>query len=180
MPDWRGKRRLDLGCGVGQLATCLKERFTSAEVHGVDIGAPMLRFAHMRSVDLNVEVHYKHRAGEDLRYPDNYFDVVASFILHHEIPAKATVEISRELHRVIRPGGLYFPIDFYTGARYKKLTPYYLYAMWKDYRWNHEVWREDYRKLDFSQTFRDAGFSVNENGPPARDYKSNFVATKRA
>ena len=176
--DGKLLRVLDLGCGVGQLATCLKERFPKAEVHGVDIAAPMLRFAHMRSVDLNVAVHYKHCAGENLKFPDNYFDVVASFILHHEIPAQATVKISRELHRVIRPGGLYFPIDFYTGAAYKKLTPHYLYSMWKDYRWNHEVWREDYRKLNFSQTFRDAGFSVDENGPPARTYKSNFVATK--
>lgn len=178
--DGKVLRVLDLGCGVGQLACCLKERFTNAEVHGVDPAAPMLRFAHMRSVDMGIEVHYKHRKGEDLKYPDNYFDVVAAFILHHEIPARATMEISRELFRVLRPGGLYFPIDFYTGAKYKKLTPHYLYSIWKDHRWNNEVWREDYRKLDFSQTFRDAGFSVNENGPPARDYDSNFVATKPA
>lgn len=178
--DGKVLRVLDLGCAVGQLTTSLKERFPDAEVHGVDIAGPMVRFAHMRAVDMDIEVHFKHRRGEDLQYPDNYFDVAASFILHHEIPGKATVEIAKELHRVLRPGGLYFPIDFYTGAKPKKLTPYYMYSMWKDHRWNHEVWREDYRKLDFTKTFKDAGFDVNENGPPARSYKSNFVATKRA
>jgi len=178
--DGQVLRVLDLGTSVGQLATAYKERFTSSEVWGVDISAPYLRFAHMRAVDLGLEVHFAHQNAEKLDFPENHFDVVGAFILHHEIPAEASVNIIRELHRVIRPGGLYFPIDFYTGYEPKRLTPQYMFSMWKDHHWNQEVWREDYRKLNFNQALRDAGFDVNENGPPARVFNSNLVATKRA
>ena len=178
--DGKVLRILDLGCGIGQLAVCLKERFPDAEVWGIDIGGPMVRFGHMRAVDLGVEVHLAQRLAEDTKFPDGYFDIVASYILHHEVSAQATIDISKEVFRILRPGGVYVPYDFYTGNRPVRTTPYYLYAMWKDHRWNHEVWREQYRSLDFSQNFRDAGFEVNENGPPGWRFDSNFLATKPA
>ncbi len=176
--DGKVLRVLDLGCGVGKLAVGLKERFPDAEVWGVDVAAPMLRFGHMRAVDLGVEVHLAQRLAEDTKFPDEHFDIVASYIVHHEVSAQATIDISKEVFRILRPGGVYVPYDFYTGAEPKRTTPYYMYTMWKDHRWNFEVWREQYRMLDFSQTFRDAGFEVNENGPPGWRYDSNFLATK--
>ena len=176
--DGRVRRVLDLGCGVAKLAVGLKERFPDAEVWGVDIAAPMLRFAHMRAVDLGVELHLAQRLAEDTKFPDGHFDIVASYILHHEVTAQATIDISKEVFRILRPGGVYVPYDFYTAAKRVKTTPYYMYSMWKDHRWNHEVWREEYRKLDFSQTFRDAGFEVNESGPAGWRFDSNFLATK--
>jgi len=176
--DGKVLRILDLGCGIGQLAVCLKERFPDAEVWGVDVGGPMVRFGHMRAVDLGVEVHLAQRLAEDTQFPDGYFDIVTSYILHHEVPAQATIDISKEVHRILRPGGVYVPYDFYTGSKKIKATPRYLYSMWKDHRWNHEVWCEQYRELDFTQTFLDAGFDVNEDGPPGWRFPSNFLATK--
>ena len=176
--DGKVLRILDLGCSVGQLTVCLKERFPDAEVWGVDVGGPMVRFGHMRAVDLGVEVHLAQRLAEDTKFPDDHFDIVVSYILHHEVPAQATIDISKEVHRVLRPGGVYVPYDFYTGSKEIKTTPYYMYRMWKDHRWNHEVWREQYRELDFTATFEEAGFEVNENGPPGWRFDSNFVAKK--
>ena len=115
--DRKINRILDMGCGIGQLTIALKERFSSAEVWGIDVAAPMLRYAHMRSVELNVDTNFSQQLAEKTKFPDNHFDVVTSYILHHEVPEDISIKIVNEAFRVLRPGGLFFPIDFLTGGR---------------------------------------------------------------
>src|SRR5207244_8188425 len=50
--DNKVRRILDLGTSIGQYATALKDRFPDAEVWGLEVGAPMVRYAHMRAADL--------------------------------------------------------------------------------------------------------------------------------
>ncbi|MEQ9446903.1 MAG: class I SAM-dependent methyltransferase, partial [Rhodospirillaceae bacterium] len=111
------KRILDIGCGLGQFAVALAERFPNAEVWGVDVGGPMLRYGHMRAVDQGVAVNFAQRLAEDTKFPEGHFDIVASYIVHHEVPADVSRAIFKEANRILRPGGIYFPIDFYTGGR---------------------------------------------------------------
>ncbi len=176
--DGKVMRVLDMGCGIGQLAVGLKERFPRAEVWGIDIGAPMIRYGHMRAVEMDMEVHFAQRLAEDTKFPDNHFDIVASYILHHEVPAEISKEIAKEVERILRPGGVFLPIDFYTGSARGRQGAYSLYSMWKDHRWNEEVWREEYRKLDFPKALRDAGLEVTEEGPPAWRSRHNLMAVK--
>ena len=61
-------RVLDQGCGIGQLAVALKERFSEAEVWGIDVGAPMIRYGHMRAVELDVAVNFSQRLVEDSQF----------------------------------------------------------------------------------------------------------------
>ena len=178
--DGKVTRILDMGCGIGQFAVALKERFPDAEVYGVEVGAPMIRYGHMRAVDQGVEVHFKQSLAEDTDFTDNHFDIVASYILHHEIPAHISRAVFAEAHRVLRPGGLYFPIDFYTGGRRGVPGPYSQYVEWKDHRWNNEVWRMEYKEMDFAGDMERVGFDVNKEGAPAWYSNRNIFGTKKA
>ncbi len=177
--DGRVRRILDLGCGIGQLTVALKERFPEAEVWGIDIAAPMLRYGHMRAVELGVDVNYAHRLAEDSKFPDQHFDIVTSYILHHEVPAEVSQRIVNETHRVLRPGGHYFPIDFYTGSK-RRTDAFSRLSEWRDHRWNNEVWRMEYAALDFPKAMRNAGFEVNEKGPGVWRSRKNLIGVKPA
>jgi ubiquinone/menaquinone biosynthesis C-methylase UbiE len=175
------QRILDMGCSVGQLSVAMKERFPEAEVWGIDIGAPMVRYAHMRAVDLGVDVNFAQRLAEDTKFPDNHFDIVISYILHHEVTNEASKQIIAEAHRVLKPGGVFYPVDFYTAARTKPKTGWEQVRWWWTHRWNHEVWYYDYVDVDFPAEMKKAGFDVNEEGPNSGRYEGgNLAGIKRA
>ncbi|MCB2107314.1 MAG: class I SAM-dependent methyltransferase [Rhodobacteraceae bacterium] len=177
--DGNVRRVLDQGCSCGQAAVAIKERFPDADVWGIDVGGPMVRFAHMRAVDLGIAVNFAQRLAEDSKFPDNHFDIVTNNIMFHEVTAEKAKEIIKESFRVLRPGGVFYPIDFYTGAPAPK-DAYGLYRQWWDHRWNNEVWRLEYANLDFFGAMREAGFEVNEKGPAAGRARYNVVGTKPA
>ena len=93
-----------------------------------------------------------------------YFDIVTSYILHHEVPAEITRKVIAEAHRVTRPGGVYFPIDVNPGG--DKATARALYRRWWDHRWNYEPWFLEYHSLNFNEEIARGGFTaVNDNRP---------------
>lgn len=162
--DGKVKRILVQGCGPGQLTVALKERFPEAEVWGVDVGGPLVRYAHMRAVELGVDVNFAQRLAEDTKFPDGYFDIVTSFIIHHELPAEKTREVFREAHRVTRKGGYFYPVDF--RSRGQKARAYAQYRTWWDHRWNTEVWSKEFRSLNMENELEKAGFKLNPDGKP--------------
>jgi len=178
--DGKVKRILDLGCATGRLTMQMKERFPDAEVWGIDVGAPMVRYAHVRSLDLGLDIHYAQRLAEDTKFPDGYFDLVVSYIMFHEVTGAAAKAIVREAYRVLRPGGVFYPVDFQTGKQRPPMTAYNAFSVWWDHRWNNEVWSLQFRDVNFAQTLADAGFAVDENIPQARRGHGKLMGTKRA
>jgi ubiquinone/menaquinone biosynthesis C-methylase UbiE len=163
-PDGKAKRYLEVGCGIGQLATGLKQRFPDAEVWAIDTSAPMLRYAHLRATQIGAGVLFSQRLGEDTKFPDNYFDVVTVNGVHHEIAPEASKAIISEVARVLRPGGIYFPMDFYT-AEAPRTDAKGVFAAWWLHRWVHEDWKPDYTQLDLRREMRRAGLQ-DLDGPP--------------
>ena len=175
----RVQRIAELGCGIGQLTVGLKEHYPDAEIWGVDVAAPMLRYGHMRAVDAGVAVNFAQRLAEETRFPDNHFDIVTAYILHHEIPADISRNVIAEAFRILRPGGVYVPIDFFTGGQLRQpKNAYSTYQTWKDHRWNNEVWRIEYEEMDYFGHMEKVGFQVNRQGPPIWAHKANVVGTK--
>ncbi|MEV0132754.1 class I SAM-dependent methyltransferase [Dactylosporangium sp. NPDC050688] len=109
------KRVLDIGCTLGRTTVSLRERFQDAEVHGIDLSAAALRYAHRRASSLGSEVHFSQQAAESMNYPDNHFDLILSYILFHEVPVEVGRQVIDEAHRVLRPGGLFVIVDFPSG-----------------------------------------------------------------
>ena len=140
----------------------------------------MLRYGHMRAVDLGVDVNFAQRLAENSKFPDAYFDVVTSYILFHEMPAEISRQHVFETYRILRPGGVFFPIDFYTGSNEVTKFADQKFRRWWDHRWNEEVWFQEYDGFDMSGAMRQAGFEVNEHGPAAWIGNYNVLGTKRA
>jgi len=172
------RRILEVGCCTGQMTMALKERFPDAEVWGIDAGGPMLRYGHMRAVDMGININLAQRLAEDTKFEDGYFDIVTSYILFHEMPGEISKQAVKEGFRVLRPGGVFFPIDFYTGSNRPSTKAYNKFRHWWDHRWNNEVWWQEYSALDLAAAMRISGFQVIEDGPAAWIGKNNLLGTK--
>lgn len=105
-PDLKPARILDMGCGVGHSTLPYADKFPDAELYGVDVGAPMIRYAHARAEALGKRVHYSQQNAERTNFPDGHFDLIVSHILVHETSHKAIRNIMREAYRLLAPGGL--------------------------------------------------------------------------
>ncbi len=177
--DGKVKRILDVGCGLGQLTCALKERFPDAEVWGIDVGGPMIRYGHLRAVERGVDVNFSQRLAEDTKFPDNHFDIVTSYIAYHEIDPAGTAASVKEAWRIVRPGGVWYPLDFkLTGAQ--RRTAYGSYRSWMDHRWNNEVWTLKFRQNGLPDMIRKQGFALNEKEPELLQGFGVLNATKPA
>jgi ubiquinone/menaquinone biosynthesis C-methylase UbiE len=105
-PDFTPQRILEMGCTIGNSLVAVAKAWPQAEVHGIDVGASLLRYAHARAARLGVPLHFKQASAEDTGYPDNHFDLVFSSAVLHETSAKAVPKIIAECHRLLRPGGV--------------------------------------------------------------------------
>lgn len=97
---------LDVGSGPGRLAVRLAETAPNARVTGVDIAPDMVARANQLAERFGLAARAKFVVGDvaDLPFPSESFDVAVSTLsMHHWAdPAKGL----REIHRVLRPGGV--------------------------------------------------------------------------
>ncbi len=156
--DGKVKRILDMGCGIGQFTCALKERFPDAEVWGLDIGGPMVRYGHTRARSLGLDVNFVQALAQSTPFPAGHFDLVTSYIAHHEMPAEVTRKVIAEAQRITRPGGVYYPVDFHSGGA--MATPLAMYSRWYDHRWNNEVWSQEYHSINFNDEIAARGFKL--------------------
>jgi ubiquinone/menaquinone biosynthesis C-methylase UbiE len=93
---------LDVGCGSGDFIKLLDTTFEGkARLTGIDPGEQWLKEARIRFPQEQVE--FIRMSGEQLRFEDNTFDVVAlSNALHHLENIRQTLN---EMKRVVKPGG---------------------------------------------------------------------------
>ena len=100
LPDFKGKRVLDLGCGYGWHCIYAMEHGASSVV-GVDISHKMLEVAKEKTHFPQVE--YKCCAIEDVEFPEESFDVILSSLAFHYV---ADYEILvKKIYRILKSGG---------------------------------------------------------------------------
>lgn len=178
--DGKADRILDIGTGVAQLPMALKERFPDSEIWGIDVGAPMLRYGHMRAVEQGLDINLAQRLAEDTKFEDNSFDVVTGYILFHEVPTENTRQILAEVNRILRPGGVFLPVDFKTFDQRMPSANSRLNQWW-DHVYNNEVWTEEYRTANFSELMREAGLTVPDSAPTlAKNFWNSIMGVKSA
>ncbi len=82
LPDFTGRRVLDLGCGFGWHCKYAAEHGAAAVV-GTDLSEKMLETARRRNADPRIT--YERTAMEDIAYPAESFDVVLSSLALHYV-----------------------------------------------------------------------------------------------
>lgn len=114
LPDFSGKRVLDLGCGYGW--HCKYAAQQGAEyVLGTDISRRMLETA--RKINPAPEIEYRHAAMEDLDVPDASFDVVISSLAFHYVEDFS--QLVSNICRWLKAGG-----DFVFSVEHPVFTAY--------------------------------------------------------
>lgn len=95
---------LDMGCSTAHFTQALQETYPDAKVTGVDLSPRTLEHAFRVANAHGWDWKLYQRAAEDTEFESESFDLVASYILLHEVPAAAIEAIFAEAFRVLKPG----------------------------------------------------------------------------
>lgn len=91
---------LDIGSGVGLVDRHLKSKIK--DLYGVDVEEGVVEKAKVN----NPEVSYQIYDGARLPFEDNSFDLCFAINVMHHVPPGMWENFAREMHRVLKPGGL--------------------------------------------------------------------------
>jgi ubiquinone/menaquinone biosynthesis C-methylase UbiE len=159
-PNWKPRRILDMGCSAGGASTVYASAFPDAEVHAIDFGAAMLRYAHARAESLGVAVHFHQMDATKTSFADGAFDLVVSHNMLHEMSNEARRAMARESLRLLDPQGycIHQDVDLLLHER----------EVWEqaerayDFYYNNELYWLDYTTCDFTSELRETGFALVE------------------
>ena len=108
-----GERVLDVGCGTGSLALAAARRVgRNGAVCGVDASAPMVERARSKAARAGVEVDFREAAAQGLPFEERAFDLVLCTLVLHHLGRAGRETATREMKRVLRPGGRVVVVDF--------------------------------------------------------------------
>ena len=108
-----GESVLDVGCGTGTLAIAAKRRVgPTGKVFGIDASPEMVERAGRKARKAGVDIVFKNESIDELSFPDAQFDVVLSTLMLHHLPRNLREQGTREMGRVLKPGGRVLVVDF--------------------------------------------------------------------
>jgi SAM-dependent methyltransferase len=158
-PKFQPKKILDMGCSVGHSTLPYVDAYPDAQVHAIDIGAPMLRYAHARAEALGKRVHFWQQNAEHTNFADESFDLVVSHILLHEMPKPAIRNVMHECYRLLAPGGMMIHVE---APLYSHMDAYKAFLFdWETANNNEPFWSA-MRDLDLGALVAEAGFSADK------------------
>jgi len=162
-PAGNYRRILDLGCSFGGLTMALREAYPDAdEVVGIDISSAALRWAHLTAEERGLAIAFEQRDATATGYPDGSFDLIAGFLLLHELSAEILDAVMAEAYRLLRPGG---HIRFLDMPPYAALPPERAFLQSFDCEGNGEAFWDEFLSRDFKAVLGDCGFVNVGDGP---------------
>ncbi len=158
-PDFKPKRILDMACSAGASTIPYAVAFPEAEVHGIDLSAAMLRYAHAKAESVGASVHFHQMDVAGTALEAGSFDLVVSHNAMHEMSDDTRAAMFRESHRLLAPGGLCVHQDL--PLRSADLDPVRKADVMFDYWFNGELHWADYLACDCEAYLDDAGFPAS-------------------
>lgn len=158
-PDLKPKRILDIGCTVGHSTGPYVRAYPDAEIHAIDLSAPLLRYGFARSEALGHPIHFSQQNAEATNFEDHSFDLIVSHIVMHETSTAGVQKILNECRRLVRPGGVVAHLEMLPFCK-KTVLQQYL-TDW-DSTNNNEPFIGRMNELDMAKMLKKAGFSDSE------------------
>jgi hypothetical protein len=152
------RRILDLGTSSGKNLLPYSDIFPDAELYGIDVGAPLLRYGHAKAEAVGIPVHYSQQNAETTNFPDGYFDLIVSSFFFHEVPVKSTRKMLAECKRLLAKGGVMAHMEL---PPRKSCDPYLNFYWDWDTLNNNEPAYSAFRASDPTALCSDAGFDVS-------------------
>ncbi|MSO97739.1 MAG: class I SAM-dependent methyltransferase [Rhodospirillaceae bacterium] len=156
-PDFKPKRILDMGTASGKNLMPYADTFPGAEIYGIDVAAPLLRFGHAKAEAAGLPIHFSQQNAETADFPDGYFDLIVSSFFFHEVPVKSTKVILKECHRLLAKGGIMAHMEL---PPRKSCTPYVNFFWDWDTLNNNEPAYSAFRASDPTVLSTEAGFKA--------------------
>lgn len=108
--DQRRLAMLDVACGTGRFLGQCAQAFPAMPMTGLDLSAAYIaaareHLAGRRNIKL-VEGN-----AEALPFENASYDIVTSIFLYHELPGDVRRTVTKEIFRVLKPGGIYAMAD---------------------------------------------------------------------
>lgn len=154
-PNFHPKKILDCGCTIGHNSAAWAKTFPDAEVHAIDVSAPLLRYGNARAQSQGVPVQFEQMNATALEFEDDSFDVVFSSMFLHELPLKDIHAYMAEAYRVLKPGGLLLNMELPPNDQMKPYDSFYL--DWDSY-YNQEPFYKCFRDQSYEELCTRAGF----------------------
>lgn len=114
-----GDKVLDAACGTGTSALMMAKMVgAEGEVVGIDLSPKMLAVSEAKLIKIakgkvkSANISFLNANSEDIPYPDNYFDKAHISLALHEMIHEGRVNTLREIHRVLKPTGIFVVADF--------------------------------------------------------------------
>ncbi|WP_141433341.1 demethylmenaquinone methyltransferase [Bacillus sp. 03113] len=167
-----GSTALDVCCGTADWTIALAEAVGPiGEVHGLDFSKNMLKIGEKKVEQLLMKnVHLVHGNAMELPFSDNSFDYVTIGFGLRNVPDY--VKVLKEMHRVVKPGGMIVCLETSqpTNFIYKKI--YYIYfrhimpffgkffaRSYKEYSWLQESAKDFPGMKELANLFAAAGIA---------------------
>lgn len=114
---FKNLRVLDVGCGNGYIISHYADE--GANTIGIDFTNVGIRLSRRRFEINKLQGNFCMADGQSLPFKNNSFDCVCCMgVLHHMLNPK---EAAREIHRVLKPGGLFISMVYHEGSAHYRL-----------------------------------------------------------
>ncbi|MEZ5487227.1 MAG: class I SAM-dependent methyltransferase [Steroidobacteraceae bacterium] len=171
LPDFVPRRMLDLGCATCSPLFPYARAFPGTEIHAVDSGAPVLRYAHLHAEKEGITLHLRQADAAATGYEDGMFDLVTAHIMFHETESYAIPQILAEAYRVLAPGGVLLIVDLPNAGLIPDVFQQIVFD--GDAYYNNEHFWMRMHDLDWAAELRKVGFpaeSIEIGAAPMQMY----------
>ena len=147
---------LDICTGTASNAIRIAKQNKNAEIVGIDMSADMIKLAKKKVAKEKVSVSLFEMDATDLKFKDEYFDIVIISLVLHEIAPSIAEKIILESKRVLKPEGKIIVMEWEVPKKkWQKLLfmPIHLLEP-KSYK--------SFIRLDMKQYFEKFGLHVKE------------------
>ncbi|MEA5549416.1 methyltransferase domain-containing protein [Anabaena cylindrica UHCC 0172] len=152
-------RILDVACGTGRTLKMIRAAFPQVSLYGTDLSPAYLRKSNELLSQNPLELPQLLQANaEELPYLDDYFHVVTSVFLFHELPNTVRQSIIEQCFRVLKPGGVLIICDSIQKSDSPELTQ----VIDTFPKMFHEPYYRDYTTDDLGERLEKADFEKIE------------------